>query len=198
MTETVQLTDPRPQLSVALDQAERQFGAVGSEDLGRATPCDDYDVRTLLAHVVAVLRKLTAVGRGEEAGAVVDPATDVVDGWVEAFRVERAVFEQVWSDDAALAKNCTVPWGTMSGRELLDAYTHEFTVHSWDLAFASGRPDDLDPVLAQAALDWFIANEPGDTRGVGGPFGPIVEVEAAADVYTRLAGYVGRPVRGQG
>ncbi|MFK4599696.1 TIGR03086 family metal-binding protein [Streptomyces pristinaespiralis] len=195
MTETAESTDPRPQLSSALDQAQRQVDAFSADDLSRPTPCADYNVGTLLAHVIAVLRKLTAVGQGEEASAVADPATDVTDGWVEAFRRSRTAFEQVWSADATLDRSCTLPWGTMSGRELLDAYTHEFTVHSWDLARVSGHVNDLDPVLAEAALDWFMTNEPADSRSDDGPFGPVVEVGATADVYTRLAGYVGRPVQ---
>lgn len=113
----------------------------------------------------------------------------------DEFRRARAGFEQVWSADVALDKSHTLPWGTMSGRELLDAYTHEFTVHAWDLARVTGRVNDLDPILAGAALDWYMNNVPAGSRSDDGSFGPVVEVDADADIYTRLAGYVGRPVQ---
>ncbi len=147
-----------------------------------------------MAHVVAVLRKLTAVGRGEDMSAVTDPADDITDGRDE-FRRARADLEQVWSVDARLDVSHTLSWGTMTGRELIEAYAHEFTVHAWDLAQATGRVSDLDPVLADAELEWYARNVPADTRSDDGPFGPVVEVAEEADAYTRLAGYVGRPVQ---
>ncbi|UYM07094.1 TIGR03086 family metal-binding protein [Solicola gregarius] len=195
MTETGGSADPRPQLSSALDQTQRQVDALRGDDFGHPTPCADYDAGTLVAHLIAVLRKLAAAGRGEDASAVTDPATDITGGWADEFRGARAGFEQVWSADAALGKSCTMPWAVMSGREVLDAYTHEFTVHSWDLAHVTGQVNDLDPVLGEAALDWFGDNVPADARSDDGQFGPVVDVDAGADVYARLAGYVGRPVQ---
>ena len=85
-------------------------------------------------------------------------------------------------------------WGTMTGREMLDAYSHEFIAHTWDLARVTGRRGDLAPELAEAALHWYRRNVPADDRGPGGPFGPEVPVAADADPYTRLAGFVGRQV----
>jgi uncharacterized protein (TIGR03086 family) len=195
MAETAGSTDPRPQLSSALDQTQRQVDAFSADDLSCPTPCANYNVGTLLAHIIAVLRELAAVGRSEEASAVADPATDITGKWGDEFGRARTGFEQVWSADAAFDKSYTLPWATMSGRELLNAYTHEFTVHSWDLARVTGRVNDIDPVLADTALDWFMNNVPAGSRSDGGPLGPVVEVGADADVYTRLAGYVGRPVQ---
>lgn len=84
----------------------------------------------------------------------------------------------------------------MTGRELLNAYAHEFTVHAWDLARVTGRLHDLDPALAEAALDRYAHNVPAHSRSDDGAFSPIVEVAEHADAYTRLAGYLGRPVQG--
>ncbi|MCT2582482.1 TIGR03086 family metal-binding protein [Actinophytocola gossypii] len=187
-------TDPRPRLRAALDQTEHQINAVGHADLGLPTPCAEYDLRTLLAHLVAVLRKLTALGNGEGTADVPDPADDHTDDWGETFRGARAELEQVWTSDSALGKSYRLPWATLSGQELLAAYTHEFTVHSWDLARVTGRSADLDPVLAEVALDWFTHNLTAEDRGEGGQFGPVTPVADDADVYLRLAGFVGRPV----
>lgn len=191
MTESPGDTDPWPRLTSALDQTQRQVDAFGADELGRPTPCAGYDGRTLLAHLVAVLRKLAAAGRGEETTAVEDPATDVTGGWGEEFRRARTGFERVWSA-AALDQSYTVPWATMAGHELLDAYTHEFTVHSWDLAHTTGRLAELDSDLAEKALEAFPAFAPPEERRRHGPFAPAVPVPDDADVYTRLAAYLGR------
>lgn len=186
--------DPRPHLRAALDQTERQINAIGSADLGLPTPCAEYDLRTLLAHVVAVLRKLAALGNGEGMANVKDPADDHTVNWGDTFRGARADLEQVWTSDSALGMSYTLPWATLTGQQLLEAYTHEFTVHAWGLSRVTGRSADLDPVLAEAALDWFARNLTAEDRGEGGPFAPAVVVADDADVYRRLAAYVGRPV----
>ncbi|HIZ34248.1 MAG TPA: TIGR03086 family protein [Candidatus Ruania gallistercoris] len=186
--------DPRAQLGRALDLVQRQIERLGPGDEGRRTPCAEFDVRTLLAHLVAVLRKLAVVRRGGDMTQVNDPATDLDGDEGEAFRAARAALEDVWRSDAALEPTYSVAWGTMTGRDLVDAYAHEFTVHAWDLAQVTGRADELDPALARAALDWYSRNVPAETRSDSGPFGPVVPVAEDADPYTRLAGFVGREV----
>ncbi|ADD43207.1 TIGR03086 family metal-binding protein [Stackebrandtia nassauensis] len=184
--------DPRPRLATALDQMQAQIEAVGADDLDRPTPCGDYNVRMLLGHVLAVIRKLAVAGRGGDASQVTDPADDITEGWTDAIRQARADLDQVWSADTSLERDCTLPWATMPGRDVLDTYTHEFTVHAWDLARATGRVDDLDPVLAKMALEWFSRNVPEDARSEDGAFGPAIAVADDADVFTKLAAYVGR------
>ena len=187
-------TDPRPQLRATLDQTQRQVDTVRPSQLDLPTPCAEFDLQTLLAHLVAVLRKLTIVGHGGDMTLVADPATAVVDEWADVFQRARSEFDQTWAVDGKLVEDFALAWGTMTGTELLDAYTHEFTVHAWDLSQATSRSGELDPELAEAALDWFSRNIGEDDRVEGGPFGAAVPVARDADIYTLLAGFVGRPV----
>jgi uncharacterized protein (TIGR03086 family) len=185
--------DPRPLFARSLAQTEQQVAAVRPDEMGNRTPCADYDVRALLGHVVAVLHKIARVG----AGADVRDAPDVIDGiddngWVGAVARARSDVERVWADDTMLDRMLTLPWATLPGRAVLDAYAHEFTVHSWDLAHATGRLAELDPDLAGHALDAFPAFAPPEARSGEGRFGPVVPVPEDADVYTRLAAYLGR------
>lgn len=70
--------------------------------------------------------------------------------------------------------------------------THEFTVHSWDLAHATGRLTELDSDLAAQVLEAFPQFAPPESRDGQGPFGPVVAVSDDADVYTQLGAYLGR------
>ncbi|WP_202966109.1 TIGR03086 family metal-binding protein [Streptomonospora alba] len=157
-----------------------------------ATPCADYDVRALIGHMVAVLHKLTRIGAGEATGDVGDVIHGIADdGWADAFALARGETERVWNE-AVLDREVALPWATLPGRAALDAYTHEFTVHSWDLAHATGRRAALDPDLAVRALEAFPRFAPPEARSGQGPFGPVVEAPEDADAYTRLAAYLGR------
>lgn len=185
--------DPRPLLARALDQAEKQVAAVRPDELNDRTPCADYDVRALLGHMVSVLHKLARVGAGSDARGVPDVVDGIADdGWASAFAQARGEVDRVWADDEKLGSMVELPWATLPGRTALDAYTHEFTVHSWDLAAATRRLAELDPALAARALEAFPEFAPPEARSEQGPFGPAVSVPDDADVYTRLAAYLGR------
>lgn len=185
--------DPRPLFARSLDQTGQQIAVVRPDELSYRTPCADYDVRALLGHVVGVLHKIARVGAGVDARDVPDVIDGVEDdGWVGAFARARGEVERVWADDEKLDRLVTLPWATLPGRVALDAYTHEFTVHSWDLAHATGRLAELDPDLAAHALEAFPELAPPETRSGQGPFGPVVPVPEDADVYSRLASYLGR------
>lgn len=189
---TQPIHDPRPLFAAAVDQAERQVAAVRPDELSNSTPCADYDVRALLGHMISVLHKLARVGAGRDARDVADVIDGIDTDWAGTFTRARGEVERVWADDAVLDRMVTLPWATLPGRAAVDAYTHEFTVHSWDLAHATGRLSDLDPDLAVRALDAFATFAPPETRGGQGKFGPVVQVSDDADVYTRLAAYLGR------
>ncbi|GAA2070613.1 TIGR03086 family metal-binding protein [Streptomyces albiaxialis] len=185
--------DPRPLFGRALDQMGEQVAAVRPEELGARTPCAEYDVRALLGHVVAVLDKLARVGAGGDTRGLPDVVEGVPDsGWAAAFARARGAAERVWADDARLDGMVALPWATMPGRDVVDAYTHEFTAHSWDLAHATGRLAGLDPDLAERALRAFAAFAPPEERDERGRFGPVVPVSEDAGAYERLAAYLGR------
>ncbi|MEV0117031.1 TIGR03086 family metal-binding protein [Streptomyces sp. NPDC050844] len=185
--------DPRPVFSRALDQAGKQVAAVSPDELSNRTPCADYSVRALLGHVVSVLHKLVRVGTGGDARDVPDVIDGIADdGWEDAFARARSEVERVWADDEKLDRMVTLPWATLPGRDALEAYTHEFTAHSWDLAHATRRLAELDPDLAARALQAFSKLAPPEDRSEQGPFSPVVAVPDDADVYTRLAAYLGR------
>ncbi|WP_410657360.1 TIGR03086 family metal-binding protein [Amycolatopsis sp. lyj-112] len=185
--------DPRVVFARALDQTGQQVAAVRPGELTNRTPCADYDVRALIGHMVAVLHKLTDVGTGGSARDFPDVVAGIADdGWVGAFARARGEVERVWAGDTMLDREVTLPWATLPGRVALEAYTHEFTAHSWDLAHATGRVAALDPDLAVLALEAFPNFAPPEARSGQGPFGPVVPVSNDADVYTRLAAYLGR------
>lgn len=185
--------DPRPTFARALDQAGELVAAVRPDELSSPTPCADYDVRALLGHLVSVLHKLALVGTGGDARGVPDVIGGVPDdSWTNAFAQARSEVDRAWADDDQLDRLVTLPWATLPGRTALDAYTHEFTAHSWDLAHATGRVAQLDPDLATRALDAFSHFAPPEDRNTQGPFGPVVPTPDDADIYTRLATYLGR------
>lgn len=185
--------DPRPLLLRSAEHVAEVVRSLTPAELDGPTPCPEYDVRTLAAHVLGVLRRVTAIARGEDALALPRIATVPDDELADAVSAEAARVAEVWTaDDAVLDRVVTLPFGTGPGRAAALMFTQELTVHAWDLATAVGRAGALDVTLAAAAAPVARRLVPAEVRGGPVPFGPVVEVPADAGPYALLVGWLGR------
>jgi uncharacterized protein (TIGR03086 family) len=192
MTES---NDPRVPLYRSFDQAGRIIAGVTAEQLGDPTPCSEYDVAALLAHLVGVGHRIASIGRREEQAAELATARGVADdGWAAAFGEAEHSALAAWSDDSLLDDKLTLPFGTFSGTVVAQIYLLELTTHSWDLAKATNQVALLDAELAELALP--VAKEllAPEQRGGFIPFEAVVDVPDNAPAYDRLVGYLGRAV----
>lgn len=185
------VTDRRPHLRSAYAQAAALVAGVRPDELGRPTPCTEFDVAALVDHLVFAAHRAARLGRGEvaiSAGAAhLEPGAAAA-----AIRASATEAERAWTDDR-LTATITMPWGQVySGADLVDMYTMELVAHAWDLAAAVGRLDELDESLAEVALDAGRPLVPAEYRGGEMPFAAVVEVPAGAGAYDRLAGFLGR------
>lgn len=157
MNQTTIDTDPRPLFARTLATATDAVAAVRPDQLADPTPCTEMDVRALLGHLVAVLDRVAAIGRGEDPFAVAAREPSGGDDWLAQWKDAAATLEAVWSDDRALDRPSPLPWAPGTGAHVLTAYLSELTVHTWDLATATGQqpawdPDVLDVVAAGIGL----------------------------------------------
>lgn len=186
-------TDPRPALASALDQIGRLIEVTDVAQGTLPTPCDEWDVATLVEHLQAVVRRVAAVLDGRPFWSV--PRTIESTDWVGDWAAGRAAADAVLADDAILGREVAVPWGTVTGAGAAGSYVGELTTHAWDLAVATGRTGELDETLALAALPAAMAKIPAEPRGEEIPFGPVVEVGPEATAYERLVAWEGRDPR---
>src|SRR5215210_4549683 len=155
--------DPRLAFAHAVALGSAVMGRVGPHQLANPTPCPEFDVRALMEHLVMVLRRVAALGRGDDPfGAdVVNPAAGAggLDAWLAAAGAAGAA----WADDAVLARTMRLPWAERSGAAMLVSYLNEVTVHTWDLATATGQRPAWDPQIVGLAFDG-IRFLPGENR----------------------------------
>ena len=194
MTKTTEpITDPREIHRRAMTQTEAIVVAVEPGQLGLPTPCPEYDVRSLLSHIVGGLNRVAIVGEGGDAlarPARVDGVPD--DGWPTAYQAASQRASQAWADDAKLDALVEVPWGKIPGRFAIAGYVQEILTHGWDLAKATGQPTEGDPDLAFFALAGAKRVLPPDARGDDVPFAPVVPVPPDTTPYAQLAAWLGR------
>ena len=198
--------DPRMTFAKAVALATAVIGRVGPHQLANPTPCDDLDVAALLGHMVTVLRRVAALGRGEDpfGAAVMAP---VEGGFEPAWMDAAHQVEQAWADDAVLARTMRLPWSETSGAAMLVSYLNEVTVHTWDLATATGQRPAWDPQIVGLAFDGirFLpgqnraamfealrASMPPEQRNFADPFADAVPVADDAPLIDRLVAWNGR------
>lgn len=126
-----------------------RVASVTSDDYSTPTPCAEWDVAALLAHIAGGNRMTIALLDGcdaRAAGRIVtsgDPE-DVAD----SLAAQLARFE-----GADLDAPVHHPVGDVPARMLYGFRVSDLLVHGWDLARALAQDDTLDPVLLQWVWD---------------------------------------------
>jgi uncharacterized protein (TIGR03086 family) len=166
----------------ALDQTGEVISRITPEQHALPTPCEGWDVTTLVTHVTGGLDNQAAMARGEKPDWKA-PFPPLGDDWAATFRAKAASLLDTWQT----ADPAHQPHAEMQ--------IAEEAVHTWDIARATGVPsDDLDPAVAEHALEWSRGMLKPEYRGAGGggAFGEEVSVPDTAPVYDRLAAWFGR------
>ncbi|MHA6758319.1 TIGR03086 family metal-binding protein [Streptacidiphilus sp. PAMC 29251] len=185
--------DPRVNFAKAVSLAGETLAGVRPEHFDLTTPCPEYSVRLLSNHLVAVLRRVAAIGRGADPFSLPGIAEDVADGdWAKAWTETAHDVEAVWSDSSLLGRPLQLPMGTLPGAVAMVIYSTEFTVHTWDLATATGQKPAWDQGVLAVSTGSMRHAVPAGIRGGPAPFGPVVEVPADAPAIDQLVGWYGR------
>ncbi|MCP3822086.1 TIGR03086 family metal-binding protein [Streptomyces sp. A3M-1-3] len=138
-------------LEAAAAHAEPVVRGVDDQELGKRTPCAEYDVRDLLNHLFHVVVNFQALAAKKDSDFSHTP--DYLRGdWRGRFAEETGLLIAAWAAPGAEEGSTgamNLPARTVGSMVLLD-----LTVHVWDLARATGQdftPDEAG-VRALAAL----------------------------------------------
>lgn len=201
-------TDPRLILDRAIATAGGVIAEVRPPQLTGATPCVGMDVRALLAHLIGVLGRIAALGEGANPLAVNESAV-ADDRWLDAWLASAGRATDAWIDDAVLDRHMALPWIEGAGATVLASYVSELTVHTWDLATATGQRPDWDDEVVEEAFAAMRGMLPVDNRlaryekisaargfdEVTVPFAEAVPISQDAPAIERLVAWTGRDPR---
>jgi uncharacterized protein (TIGR03086 family) len=174
------VSDEKAILRTGLDQLERLIRSIGPDDLDRPTPCAEWDVRDLVAHVVQGTGRFATMVRGGEVDWT-EPTPPVGEDAAGEFRARAEELLDAW-DATEVTEQNTPAWQLA-----------EIAVHTYDLARALDTDTaQLDPEVADTGRGFMEANLTDDRRGE--VFGPAQDAPVDADAYERIAAFAGRAV----
>jgi uncharacterized protein (TIGR03086 family) len=180
-------------LGRALDQTGRVIAGVKPDQAALPTPCQSWDVRALVNHIVHDVRGFVENAKG---GAFRQGDDDVIgDKWIDAYGAAAADLLAAWEQPGATEGTITLPFGEFPTTWRVGQQIADLVVHAWDVATATDQSTDLEPELGQIALEWGRDNLKPSFRGdeaSGRAFGLEVPVPDYAPLHDRLAGFFGR------
>jgi uncharacterized protein (TIGR03086 family) len=165
------------ELGPAADDMKRLVSGVSDDQLDNRTPCTDWTVRELLAHI----HQFTSVFTSNASKQPPRPPQSLVDDWRQAIPDELDDLARAWRDDSAWNGQVSAGGVEMNASDNAVVAIEELTVHGWDLARATNQSVQIDDERldrVDAFFDLF-----GD-----GPFGPKTDFpEGAARLHDTLA-----------
>lgn len=169
---------------------------VGPDDLRRPTPCSEWTLGDLIAHMTVQHQGFAAAARGNGTDLSVwriTPVDDPVAAYAAAADDVLAAFAEPGAADARFALPEFGTDATFRGERAIGFHFLDYVVHTWDVARSLGVPPDLPPDLVRAALPGAEAVPDGPGRAEpGAAFAPRLPAATGATDLDRLLALVGR------
>lgn len=179
--------DPIAQLDAILPLLSKLVAGLDDADLDAPTPCDEFDVRGVLQHMIGGATMFAAAFRGSPPGP--PPAGDER----EAFPTAMAELGAAITAPAALERTIDAPFGQVPGDTFARFVALDGLVHGYDIATATGQEYD-PPANVVAAVDAFARQAISDGMRDGDTFKAAVEPPAGSAPVVRVAAFTGRRV----
>ncbi|HEY0869728.1 MAG TPA: TIGR03086 family metal-binding protein [Acidothermaceae bacterium] len=177
-------------LASVLSTTEGIIRGVRPDQLDLPTPCPDYTVGTLVAHMVTWSN--TFADGAEQLPPNTDRAEYRADDRAgDLFSAASARTVQAFQGGAA-DRMIDLGNGPSPGEMLFGLMLMEYIGHGWDLAVATDQPTPFSEAGIGAALATGRNMLKPEYRGPDKSFGDIVEVGDEAPALDQLIGFLGR------
>jgi uncharacterized protein (TIGR03086 family) len=178
--------------NAAIEGFGSRLRRVRADQWTASTPDAEWDVRTLVNHVVGELLWIPPLVEGKtiaEVGNQFDG--DVLgDDPVATFERAAAGVRTAIGPPGALDRTVHLSYGDFPGHEYLGQVTSDIVIHTWDLAKAIGADATLGDALVTAVTDFLSPQI--DMWRMPGVFAAPVETGAGAHAQDRLIAMTGR------
>jgi uncharacterized protein (TIGR03086 family) len=166
--------------------------AANTKTLEQTTPCTDWDLRTLLNHMI-LWTSYSAERRayGESvAEELMSKDFTAEPGYAQAYQAQIAKAVDAWSKPEAWEGDRNVMGSGTPAADIAAMLIAEMVLHGWDIAQATGQDYHCDDAVARNVLKTVEAQ--GELFRQYQGFAAIVPVSADATAFDRALALSGR------
>ena len=182
---------PAQMAAAAAETARVVDGAQGAA-LDTATPCPDWDLRTLLNHTI-LWTSYSAERRAHGESVAEDLMSKdftAEPGYAQAYQAQIAKAVDAWSQPQAWTGDRNVMGNPTPAADIGAMLIMEMVLHGWDVAKATGQDYHADEDLASAVMATVKAQ--GEMFRQYEGFAAVVPVPDDARTFVRVLGLSGR------
>ncbi|MGA5542046.1 TIGR03086 family metal-binding protein [Mycobacterium sp. NPDC051198] len=185
---------------VAVLRSVEAVDAVRTSDLNRPTPCTEWTLADLLAHMTVQHHGFAAAARGNGADEAVWQAATVADAvradpagtYAAAAQDVLDAFAADGITEATFALPEFGPDATFPGALAIGFHFVDYAVHGWDVAASMGVPYQLPDDAVTALLPLVMGIPDGDLRdSAASPFDRAVDATATTE-FEKVLLHLGR------
>ncbi|MGH3158810.1 MAG: TIGR03086 family metal-binding protein [Streptosporangiaceae bacterium] len=170
---------------------------VTAADLGRPTPCGNWNLGELIAHMTAQHHGFAASAHGGATGLADwqpgPPAADPVKAYAASAEEVLAAFAEDGAAKRRFALPEILPSITFPGRQAISFHLVDYVVHGWDVARSLGVDYTLDDALLAAARRVATMVPDGDNRTQpNAAFAPALAPPPGASELDQIVATLGR------
>ena len=180
------------EMTDAADAAARTVDNVRPAQFGDLTPCPEWDVRTLLNHLILWTSYSAERRAHDESVSEELMAKDFAaePDFAADYRAQLGRALAAWADPAAWERDLNVMGTPTPAADVASLLLAELVLHGWDLAAGTGQSYTVGDKAAKAALTAVAANAELFRQYKG--FAEPVPVVADAPVLERVLALSGR------
>lgn len=171
------------------------IAGVKADQMGDRTPCEKFDVKELINHIIGGNYFMADVASGKPVNPDPNaPLPDLIGKDADASYEQsmKAVIKAFGAPDI-MQRTFKFPFGEMPAAMGFGLALTETTVHAWDLARATGQDETIDPQLATMLLEGAKQGISDEFRtGDGAVFKAAVKVPDSASPAEKLVAFLGR------
>lgn len=165
---------------------------IGDDQWGLPTPCSEWDVRALVAHLVSGTAWVAPLVEGQTIEQVGDRfGRDLLgDDPAQVWRNAAAETVAACAAEGATSRTVHLSSGESPAEDYLKERIADLVLHAWDLSKAIRADDQIDSDLVDSALQTYLAV--GDMYRQYGALAPRVQIPEGSDALTQLLAESGR------
>jgi uncharacterized protein (TIGR03086 family) len=175
----------------AVDAAQAVVDLVTDADLDRPTPCADWTVRELVAHMIWMQQVFAA---GLTGDAMPPEPAEVHDGddVAAAYSTAGAAAMEAWRTTEWAEMTLQLPFSKLPAAIGVRVCVGDALIHTWDLATALGRPFQIPEDLARPQLELMQQFYDPANRGPQAAFDLATDCPPGASTSDHLIALSGR------